>query len=286
MQNSIIIACRTNAEATQIQDAGQFQTASIYTEADAVLSRISDVSRSILVMTSLVLDESAIGLATKVTITAPTYTVVWAKHAAKALNVLRLMGCGAAQVLGPDDLDQLPNAIDVSEKIIEDLVFPAFFVDDGISNLKAPDKSIAKRLHVTFLGTQAMMSCCNALLNIKAADAISMATATPITSWCKERIIQNLAEYTLWKPVTDTSIVGGGITLCDHLDELMSLNPDVQHYVICHGTLSPDEENYISTLPSDALVFKACSDGYTDRRSTAPSIPPEKFWDVLISALY
>lgn len=286
--HQIIIACRDNAEAETLRSAAGQPSASAYHKTSSLLDHLAVAGGSFLVMTPLIMDETANGILTKVAIIQPSYSILYACHADRALNVLRLFGCGCSVILGPDELPELPAYLEPDERYLDALVMPPFFIDDDESSLKEPPSSQARPLHVTFLGAQAMMSCANAILNIHASGAISMACVAPRNAWAREHLMQSLEEYTLWKAQMKPSISASRVTLCSDFNALASLEPTSQHVVICHGLMSEAERDYIERLPGDARVFVAAREGYSERTRAeiGAMIDPERLWDILISSLY
>lgn len=291
MQHPVIIASRTSAEAAQIRAALHQTAIPAFQTANDVLSHLNDADSAILISTSLLEDETALGITTKASIIAPTYTIIWARYAAKAQNLLRLYGSGCFHVLGPDELDLLSTLIpepETADDFFNELVLPPFFIDDDVSSLKDPSKAIARRLHVTFLGHQAMMSCMNAVQNISASDALSLACVAPLTPWSRDQLVRNFAEYTLWTPIFEPKIAPASVTLCSDFNMLSALEPTTMHIVVCHGMITAEEEAYLTHLHPATRVFIAISEGYTSRHGDSfdKTISPETFWDILISTLY
>ena len=291
MQYPVIIASRTPSEAERIRAALNQAAIPAFHVSNDVLSRLNDADNATLISTSLLEDETALGIATKASIIAPTYTIIWACHAPKALNLLRLYGSGCFHVLGPNELDLLSPLMltdETAEDFFNELVLPPFFIDEGVSTLKEPSKELARRLHVTFVGQQAMMSCMNAILHISASESLSLACVAPLSPWAKEQIIRNFSEYTLWTPIFDPLIAPASVTLCSDSNMLSALEPTTKHIVVCHGMITPREEEYLKFLAPGTRVFIAIAEGYTSRvgDSFDKTISPESFWDMLISTLY
>ncbi|MBR4986856.1 MAG: hypothetical protein IKY83_14075 [Proteobacteria bacterium] len=286
--HQIIIACRDNAEAEVLRSAAGQPSASAYHKSTTLLDHLAAAGGSFLVMTPLIMDETANGILTKVAIIQPSYSILYARHADRALNVLRLFGCGCSVILGPDELSELPAYLEPDEAYLDALVMPPFFIDDDESSLKEPPSRQACPLHVTFLGAQAMMSCANALLNIHASSAMSMACVVPRNAWAREHLIQSLGEYTLWNAQTKPLIATSCVTFCNDFNALASLEPTGQHFVICHGLMSDAENAYLDRLPACVRVFEAAREGYSEKSQTGfeAMISPERLWDILISALY
>lgn len=286
MQNPVIIACRCVNESNRIKETCQLTSVPTYFESKELFDRLSDGTSSVIIATSLIADETSIGIVTKSSIISQNCTIIWANHATRSQNLLRLFGSGCYSVLGPDELDLLPEILSQTEEIVNDIVIPPFFIDDGVSNLKAPDKHYANRLHVTFIGAQAMMSCSNAILNIRACDTISMACLSTLSPWVQAQLSKNFPLFTLWRASFLPIVKPMTITYCQNLKELISLEPACKHIVVCHGYLSKDEENYLAHLSPNTLIFQACEDGYVDNRGTEQPYNPERFWDFLISSTY
>ncbi len=291
MQHPVIIASRTPAEAARIRATLNQPAIPAFQVSNDVLSRLNDEDNAILISTSLLEDETALGITTKASIIAPTYTIIWACHAPKALNLLRLYGSGCFHIIGPDELDLLNTLMlddDIADDFFNELVLPPFFIDDGVSTLQDPSKDMARRLHVTFIGQQAMMSCMNAILNISASESLSLACVAPLSPWAKEQIIRNFSEYTLWTPIFDPQIAPASVTLCSDANMLSALEPTTKHIVVCHGMISEREEAYLAHLSPSTRVFIAIAEGYTSRvgDSFDKTISPESFWDMIISTLY
>ncbi|MBQ1925265.1 MAG: hypothetical protein II767_07950 [Proteobacteria bacterium] len=286
--HQIIIACRDNAEAEVLRSAAGQPSASAYHKASSLLDHLAVAGGSFLVMTPLIMDETATGILTKVAIIQPSYSILYARHADRALNVLRLFGCGCSVILGPNELEDLPKHLEPDERYLDALVMPPFFIDDDESSLKEPPSRQARPLHVTFLGAQGVMSCANALLNIHASGSLSMSCVAPQNAWARDHFIQSLEEYTLWKAQTKPAITASHVTLCSDFKALATLEPTSQHFVICHGLMSEAENAYLERLPEGARVFVAAREGYTEKigADIGAMIDPERLWDILISALY
>ncbi len=287
-QHQILIACRDSAEGEMIRAAIDQPSTPVFHKSAALFDAFTSAQNSFIVMTSLIMDETANGLLTKAAIIHPTHNIIYARHADRALNVLRLFGCGCAAIIGPDELSLLPNLLNPSESYLDELVMPPFFIDDDESSLKDPPANSAQPLHITILGAQALMSCANALLNISASHAMSIACVAPSNAWALDHFISSLKEYTLWSALTRPIIEHGAVTLCKDFNALASLEPTSQHIVICHGILSEAENEYISRLPKEIRIFTASSEGYLERTDNAPDTPirSERLWDILISTLY
>jgi len=283
----IILACRDSAEAKILKATLGQISPHVYHHGDAALERLSTMPNAIFITTSLLADETAASLIAKCAVIGHIYSIVIARQAAEAVNLLRLYGSGCKAVLGPDELDLLRDLIAPDQAVVHELVMPPFFIDDDISPLKEPSKCIAKPIHITCLGQQALMSCCNAALNIAASEMISMACVAPDTPWAKSKIARDLAEYTLWHHESQATIASRTITFCQDFNALAALEPTTQHFVLCHGALSEQENAYIQRLPAHAAIFVACSDGYVSKHhSFDTALAPERLWSTIISALY
>lgn len=292
MQHPVIIASRTPAEAVKIRTALHQTAIPAFHTANDVLSHLNDAEDAILISTSLLEDETALGITTKASIIAPTYTILWACHAPRTQNLLRLYGSGCFHVLGPDELDLLESCMlgddEYADTFFNELVLTPFFINDGVSTLADPSKSLAQRLHVTFIGHQAMMSCMNAILNISASESLSLSCVAPLSAWAREQITRNFEEHTLWTPIFEPKIAPASVTLCSDFNMLSALEPTTKHIVVCHGMITDREEAYLSHLLPTTRVFIAIAEGYTSRvgDSFDKTISPESFWDVIISTLY
>lgn len=238
-------------------------------------------------MTTLTADESAIGLVTKVAIVHPTYNILYACHCDRALNLLRLFGCGCFAILGPDEIDQIPHFIHPDESDIDELVIPPFFIDDDESALKAPNHT-SRFVHITFLGVQSLMSCANALLNIKASPHISVSCIGPRNAWAREHLESSVRENTLWNVTQHPNLIRGGVTFCSDLNTLASLEPTDKQIIVCHGLLSEEELQYIDSIPKSPRVFQATQEGYVEKtaHSLDTLLRPQKLWDTILSTLY
>ena len=287
--HQIVVACRDNAEGDKIKNMIGQPSIPVYHRSTPVLDHLANAPDSFLILTPLIMDETATGLLTKCAIDSPIYSIIYAQHTNRALNVLRLFGCGCAHILGPDELNLLPSLLDVQEEELAERVFPPFFIDDDESSLQDPSAKAASPLHITFLGKQALMSCANALLNISASQAMSMACVAPSNTWALERLKHNLAEHTLWKMHTKPMISNGSVTMCKDFKALASLEPASRHFILCHGLLSEEETQFIEHQPDGTQIFTASEEGYIAQTKGAPietAFPPEKLWDVFISSLY
>ncbi|MCL2326636.1 MAG: hypothetical protein FWC40_09110 [Proteobacteria bacterium] len=283
----VVLACRDSAEAKILKAALGHVSLHIYHHGDAALERLSTMPNAIFVTGSLLADETAASLIAKSAVIGHVYSIVIARQAAETINLLRLYGSGCKAVLGPDELDLLRDFIGPEQNTLNELVMPPFFIDDDISPLKEPAKCIAKPIHITCLGQQALMSCCNAILNIAASEMISMACVAPGTPWAKSKIAYDLAEYTLWHHEFQATIASKTITFCQDFNALAALEPTSQHFVLCHGALSEQENAYIQRLPTHAAIFVACSDGYVSKHHHFDTaLAPERLWSTIISALY
>lgn len=287
-RHTTIIACRDTQEAQAISKALGEPSTPVFHRANALLSHLDANPGAFIVTTPLLLDETAAGLLTKMAIIEPVYSVLYACHGRKALNMLRLFGCGCHAILGPDELGLLAPLMHPEQAIIDDLVIPPFFIDDDESSLKAPALDNAAPLHITFLGAQAMMSCANAMLNIEACPMISMAAVMPATPWICQRLAESINACTRWTSQTKTAITGGTLTLCANFNALTILEPTGTHFIICHGHLSENEAHFVERQGARARIFTATNEGYVERQKSTLNtfIPPEKLWDIMISALY
>ncbi|MBQ9394521.1 MAG: hypothetical protein IJU23_03260 [Proteobacteria bacterium] len=286
--HQILLACRDNAEAEIIRTALQNNSPNVFHRAGQLFEQYLVCPESFIIMTSLIIDETALGLLSKAAIIHPGYFVVYAHHANKALNVLRLFGCGCAAILGPDELPTITSFLSPSKSYLDELVMPPFFIDDEESALKDPSVRHANPLHVTFLGTQAIMSCANAILNINASKSMSMACVGPSNTWAREHLSSSIREYTKWQPESRPVVTNGTISFCNDFDTLSSLAVHSQHIVILHGHISDEEAGYISSLPPETRIFVASNEGYSEKihGSLGVAILPNQLWDVLISSLY
>ena len=284
----IIIACRDNFEAKRIRDVIGQPSLPAYHKSLPLLNHLASAKDSILVMTPLMLDETAYGILTKSAILQNRYIILYACHGDRAIHLLRLYGCGCNVILGPEELDMLPSLLTPGDDFIHDFAIPPFFIDDDESSLKEPPINAAYPLHITFLGAQAMMSCANAMLNITASESMSMACVAPKQPWAIEHLKETMNQFTLWKAQTEHTITQGAVSFCNDLNALISLEPTGQHFVVCHGHLSTDERSYLNRLPSSVRVFKASDRGYAEENpdGLASVMRPEKLWDIFISALY
>ncbi len=286
MHTPLIIACRNEAEANQIREAAKVSGVPVYFEASNALTKLADVNDAILITTSLLQDDTAIDFITKTSIIAPTYTILWAKHAAAAQNLLKLYGSGCSAAIGPDESHLLETIVQIEDEVFEEIVIPPFFINDNDSPLKDP--SGHTRLHVTVLGSQAMMTCANALLNLAASDALSLACVSNLSPWAMQQIIKNITDYTHWHAVTEPRIAPASVTLCQNLNMLQALEPSSNHVIICHGHLTDEEYAFVEALIPQARVFTATSEGYAGQISDdfEATLSPDRFWDHLISSLY
>ncbi len=139
--HQIIIACRNSAESELLRSAIGQPSTPVYHKAARLFDHISTSPGAFLILTPLIMDETASGILTKSAIIHPTYNILYACHAIDALNLLRLYGCGCDAILGPDELNLLPDLLNPSENQLNDLVTPPFFIDDDESRLKDPPKS-------------------------------------------------------------------------------------------------------------------------------------------------
>lgn len=286
--HQLLIACRDNAEAEIIRSALQKYSPLVFHRSGQLFEQYLACPDSFIVMTSLIIDETALGLLTKAAIIKPGYFVVYARHANKALNVLRLFGSGCAAILGPDELQIIHDFLPPSDSYLNDIVMPPFFIDDDESALKDPPTHVATPLHVTFIGTQAIMSCANALLNINASKSMSVACVGPRNAWAREHLAASIREYTMWLPQNRSAITPGSISFFNDFNALSSINVTTQHIIIVHGHVSRDEAHYISALSQNTRIFIASNEGYCEQihGSLGAVIRPERLWDILISSLY
>lgn len=287
--HQIVVVCRDKEEGDKIKNAIGQPSIPLYHRASPVLDHLANSPDCFLVLTPLIIDETAIGLLTKCAIDSPVYSILYAAHTEHALNILRLFGCGCAHILGPDELDLLPSRLNVEEDELLERVFPPFFIESDESELQVPSTENAKPLHVSFLGKQAMMSCSNALLHISASNAISMSCVAPSNPWAVEQLKRNLAEYTLWIMQTKPKISNGCVTMCQDFNALASLEPASQHFIVCHGQLSEEETQYLEHQPDGTQIFTASDEGYIVQKkgsSIETAVSPEKLWNTFISSLY
>ena len=284
----IILACRNHSEAQQLRTAIGEPSLQAYHRVMPLLDRLASANECILIATPLMMDETAFGMLTKSAILQNCYTILYACHGDRAIHLLRLYGCGCSDILGPDELDRLPGLIESAKKRLSELVFPPFFIDDDESKLKEPPLKSARPLHITFLGSQAMMSCANAMLNISASETMSMSCVAPDHPWALRHLIETMNEFTLWKAQLESTIRQGCVSFCQDFKSLISLEPTAQHFVVCHGQLSAEELDYLDRDPNHSRVFKASNCGYAEDNdgNLSPVMRPEKLWDIFISALY
>ena len=286
--HAIVIACRDTAEGDRIREIIGQPSAPVFHKSAPLLAHLDAMPESFLIMTPLLLDETASGLLTKRAIIHPGYNILYASHGKRALNILRLYGCGCSKIIGPDETEMLKAMLNPTDDELNELVTPPFFIDDDESSLKTPSANVSYPIHVTFLGAQAMSSCANALLNIRASRSISMATLGPTSDWTREQLKLSMREYTLWNLETKPLIIGGSITFCQNFNALTALEPTAQHFIICHGWLSPEESQYIQRQNASTRVFTATGEGYLEKENDAIKTfwAPERLWDAIISALY
>ena len=288
MHTPLIIACRNESEAARIKEAAHISGVPSYFDAINALTKLADLERALLITTSLLQDDTAIDFITKTTITSPTFIVLWAQHAPDSQNLLRIFGSGCSVALGPDELDQLKNFIDPDDAVLDDMIIPPFFIDDYESSLKDPSANRANRLHVTFLGSQALMSCSNAILNITASPALSFSCAPALSPWARSQFAKNISDYTLWHIITEPQVAPGTVTLCNDFSSLCALEPAATHLVVCHGHLTDAECAFVESLMASARVFTATPEGYVGKvdGELETTLDPEQFWDHIISSLY
>lgn len=286
--HAIVIACRDTAEGALIRELIGEPSALIFHKAGPLLEHLSSAPDSFLIMTPLLLDETASGILTKRAIIHPGYNILYTCQCHRALNLLRLYGCGCCHILGPDESGMLKALLEPTEAYLNEIVMPPFFIDDDESALKTPSASACSPVHVSFLGAQGMISCANALLNIRASRSISMACVGPSSEWTREHLRSSMREYTLWQVETKPVMVGGSVTLCKEFNGMAAMEPTSQHIILCHGVLTAEEEQYIARQPESVRVFVASGEGYLERssKSIRSVIAPERLWDVMISALY
>ena len=287
--HQIVIVCRDNEEGDKIKSAIGQPSIPLYHRASPLLDHLANSPDCFLVLTPLIIDETAIGLLTKCAIDSPVYSILYAVHTERALNILRLFGCGCAHIFGPDELSLLPPKLNVEEDELLERVFPPFFIQSDESELQVPSTENAKPLHVSFLGKQALMSCCNALIHLSASNAISMSCVAPSNAWALEQLKKCLAEYTLWTMQTKPIISNGSVTMCQDFKALASLEPASQHFIVCHGQLSEKETQYLERQPDGTQIFTASDEGYFLQKkgsSFETVVPPEKMLNSFISSLY
>ena len=244
---------------------------------------------SFLILTSLILDETAIGVLNRCAVIAPIYSIVYARHCDNALNLLSLYGAGCAHILGPDELHLLPPLLNPSDDMLASFTVPPFFVDDDESSIKEPPSGAAQPVHVSFLGSQALMSCSNAILHIPASAAMSMSVVRPQNNWALAHLKQSINAFSRWFVCEKPAICGGGVTICNNFNALASLEPTAKHFVICHGELSEAEMQYVERLPQSVRVLTASDDGYIfsqNDEQIETGILPRRLWRMLISSLY
>jgi hypothetical protein len=237
----------------------------------------------------LLLDETATGLLNRCAVIAPIYSILYARHCDRALNLLNVYGAGCVHVLGPDELNLLPPLLSPSDDMLASFTIPPFFVDDDESQLKEPSTSTARPLHVSFLGAQALMSCSNAIQHVPVSGSLSMSVVGPGNKWAHDHLIHSISSFTCWSVYEKPAICGGNVTLCSNFNALASLEPTAKHFVVCHGELSDAENDYIECLPEGTRILTATDDGYMMRqngRSMESGILPRRLWKLLISSLY
>lgn len=284
--HSTIIACRDTKEAQIFREILSEPAIPSFTRSAPFMEQFISAPHSQVLMTPLLLDENALGLLTKLAIIQPAYSILAACQAGRSLNILQLLACGCAAIVGPNELDALPELLSPDPAVIKDIVMPHFFIDDA-SCLKPPVRNLSCPLHISFVGSQALMSCANALLNIYPCNMMSMACIAPSSPWTLDRLVQGMPEYTLWRPQTNNRIAGRHVTLCPDFNTLSSLEPLSQHFVVCHGHLSSSEMAWVNRISPNARIFKAERDGYIELSASFVSvIRPEKLWDFFVSALY
>lgn len=286
--HAIVIACRDSSDGNRIRTALGEASIPVICKSAPILAQAEAVPNAYIVATPLTLDENCIDLLTKLAVLQPMYSVIYADQCNDALNILRMYGCGAAAVLGRDELDLLPALMDPARDVVDNLVMPPFFIDDDVSNLKEPPMNSAQTLHVTFLGAQAMMSFSNAVLNIEASSLISFACKAPQNAWAQEQLQKTLAMSTGWSYQSRPTITPGSVTLCKNNASLSALEPTGQHFVVCHGFMCDEERAFLERLPRTARIFIASNQGYIEQTSENATsiIDPERLWDIFISALY
>ncbi|GEM_PF-3115722 len=284
----IFIACRDNSEAQRIRKVIGQPSIPAFHKSAPLLERLESAKNCMLITTPLMMDETAHGILTKSAILQNGYIILYACHGDRAINLLRLYGCGCSAILGPDELDMLPALLDTEKVHPDELVIPPFFIDDDESKLKEPPLQSAHPLHITFLGSQAIMSCANAMLNITASETMSMACVAPKQPWALSHLMKTMNDFTLWKAQMESTITQGYVSFCNDLNSLISLEPTEQHFVICHGRLDDNELSYIQHLPPNIRIFRASNQGYSEENSDElqPVMRPEKLWDIFITALY
>ena len=284
----IVIACRDAAEAELLRAQIGESSIPVFYKSAPFLNYVDATPNVFVVSTSLILDENATGLLTKLAILSSKYNILVALHGAHSPNILRSFGCGCFAILGPEDLASLPMYMQPDEAMLNALVIPPFFIDDDESNLKEPPLDAARPLHVTVLGAQSMMSLSNALLNIEASPLMSFACVAPQGAWLHSHLEDSVTRYTRWNAQSRVAIKGGSVTFCQDMGSLLSLEPSCTHIIICHGLLNEMERYYVSHQPEQTRVFTACDEGYLERQASGidAMISPESLWDLLITALY
>ena len=286
--HQLVIASRDGAETAIIRSAIGQSSIPAYHKVGALLEYLVGAPDSFLVMTTLLLDETATGLLARCAVIAPFYSVLYARHCDRAINLLQIYGAGCARVLGPEETDQLPAAIAPSEDMLASFVIPPFFVDDDEPAIREPSSANARPMHITFIGAQALMSFCNAVQHVPATGAMSMSVVRPTGTWAFDHLMQSIASYSCWSVNEKPMISGGSVTVCNDFESLASLEPTSLHFVICHGELSEAETQYLERLPKEARVYTANDDGYVPRSDAGldNSISPHKLWKLLVSSLY
>lgn len=286
--HAIVIACRDNNDGNRIRATLGEASIPVFSKSSPILAQAEAVPGAYIVATPLMLDENCIDLLTKLAVLQPMYSVIYANQCSDALNILRMYGSGASVVLGCDELDQLAAYMDPPQAVVDRLVMPPFFIDDDVSNLKEPPINSAQMLHVTFLGSQAMMSFSNAVLNIEASSLMSFACKAPPNAWAQQRLQKTLAECTGWGYQPRPTITCGAATVCKSTAELSTLEPTGQHFVVCHGYTGDEERAFIKRLPKTTRIFVASNQGYVEQTSENATaiVDPERLWDIFISSLY
>ena len=110
--HAIVIACRDSSDGNRIRTALGEASIPVICKSAPILAQAEAVPNAYIVATPLTLDENCIDLLTKLAVLQPMYSVIYADQCNDALNILRMYGCGAAAVLGRDELDLLHALMD------------------------------------------------------------------------------------------------------------------------------------------------------------------------------
>jgi hypothetical protein len=280
----IVLACRDANEAEILKSSLKDADCSIHHRGDPALANLEARSSAVLVVTSFLSDETAIGLITRASIIGHYYSIVVALHAASSLNLLRLYAAGCVAILGPNELDLFQKLVNPPKVLLEKFVVPPFFIEVDPTTIKDNPRRTRKKLHITCLGIQSLMSCCNALINIPPTENISIACMAPFNTWARAKISKDIAEFSLWRVQYQPAVVGATLTLCHDFKVLSSLDPTAQHVILCHGMLTRDEEAYLRSVATGSRVFNASHDGYrANGDEFGEVISPKRLWTQLAS---